>query len=234
MTVFYTVNTGVCLQNESGMIIIDAIHQGKDVGFSNMPEMLWQKLRQPLLSLWTHLHPDHFDAKGADCLAEMLPEAMLWAPEYVGTNVTPQKIAEGIIAIQQGTMTVYLIKAVHDGRKFAEVPLYVPVVTDGRQCCVLATDALITETLIRKIRFVCPQIIDSLFINLYQWGSKEQRRLLLTLPSKQIYLYHLPFPEDDSLHWKEWAQKLITQANETREVKILPPLYTVALSDPDK
>lgn len=232
MKVFYTVNSGVWVESGSDTVVIDMIHQGGEAGFSITPERFWASLKHPVLSVWTHRHSDHFDIEGAKRLVNLSPESKCWAPDYARNTAEMHAACENVLFTRQGKLTVYLIRALHDGIGFEETPLYVPVVTDGIRCCVLASDAVITEKLIQTIRLVCIGKVDDLFVNLYQWGTKEQRKQLLALAPKQIYMYHLPFPADDHLHLRELAQKLVRQVGETTAVRILSPMCAITLPAP--
>lgn len=68
MSIFYSVNSGVYLWDGKSGVLVDGLHHGPEVGFSETPPILCkQLLRQEGLFahldglLFTHLHPDHYD-----------------------------------------------------------------------------------------------------------------------------------------------------------------------------
>lgn len=188
---FHTVNTGLFFYDGQYGLLIDGIHTGLELGFSNTPKEVINSLLHlnkaksiHIDFAFTHMHPDHFDKTLLEKLCVQMPHAKSYIPSAQPiTNPT--------------NFTIIPFATIHDGKPYQQVPHTSLLLSCCSKWFFIAGDAILTPELAEKVIATQPQSIDTIFINFYQLNSSLGQAFLRALNPKEIFLYHLPFEEDD-------------------------------------
>lgn len=235
--VFYTVNAGLYVQSDTHGLLIDGLH-GTEGGFSLTPPALTAQLlaRTGMFSgtvdlAFTHLHGDHFD-KGL--LQEFLQHRAcprVYAPEPSVSNVSTKSLAKGIECADMGDISVKAFSTVHDGAPFAHQPhRLLCLQTQGKQC-VICGDAILEPLLAKWIQMFCASQTNAVFVNVYQLASESGMEFLRTLSPEHVFLYHLPFPEDDVYNYRNMAKSIAVRQGDVlgKQIQILEPMCSIVI-----
>ncbi|MBQ6323111.1 MAG: hypothetical protein IJI24_09570 [Lachnospiraceae bacterium] len=242
---YHSFNAALYAATEKAGILIDGIFNGKKVGVSDMDLDVYDMILEKKgifanLSgvLFTHLHPDHFDADlterllsehpdlrapGLSHLPALLEDGQLPGPSgisgdqqqknraalydlygtsYAGWTLDTKKERQ----IQFQDLSVMLLPARHDGDAFTAVPHQSMIVSSGIQSWFIAGDAQVSASLAYEASFYANSgSFTGIFINPLQLASPGGREFLSLLPAEQIYIYHLPLPEDDIFSYERTA-----------------------------
>lgn len=66
--------------------------------------------------------------------------------------------------------------------------------------------------------------VESAFINAYQLSSEGGNKFLQILSPKRIFLYHLPFPDDDQYGYYQMRDRSIRNCPQGLPAPEIPPL----------
>lgn len=64
--------------------------------------------------------------------------------------------------------------------------------------------------------------VQTVFVNVYQLSSKESIEFIHRLAPSRIFLYHFPFPEDDSHHYLKLQTRVIKNCHKDLLTPIVP------------
>jgi len=222
--IFYTVNAGLYFYDGESGVLIDGLHEGAKVGFSDMPEILRGQMRRHAgyfekdnLYLFTHEHPDHFSAERLEELLTADPAAPVWSP-LRRINFR----ADGSFSFH--AWHVDMLPAVHDGSAYADVPLYSCLLQGTQGAYLIVSDAILTRRLAELTLTRVRQPLDAAFVNFYQLFSQEGREALQLLRPKKICLYHLPFERDDRLRIWRLSRRAAEKFGGEMPVALLQPM----------
>lgn len=212
-------NAGLLVTYQGISFMIDGIYGREDHPFSNLTSETWQAMltgsghfsRVDYL-LFTHAHPDHFSpemteeflrhrdvkglflptphTKGEERLAELLRERGTPCVQLSGmTDHVTFKIEPEI--------TVRAFQTAHLDPKYREVPHFCYLLTLGGTNLLLTADVdYVHETL----AFLRPFTIDAAFVNPLFFSALSHGKFFKgTLDARQLFVYHVPFPEDDTM-----------------------------------
>lgn len=208
LQIFHTVNCGLYLWDGNSGILVDGVHTaGAPAHFSPMPSemMRWMETRTGLFAhlngiLFTHLHGDHYWETAVNHLTTREKSLPCWMPEMIhlshavdaGTNVR---------RIQMGTFRILCLETLHDGANYVEEPHNAFLVQSGTASVLIAGDSLFREQDLKLLTKFAP--IQNAFFNLYQlsdYGNGPE--IVRKLGIKRLFLYHLPFAQDDSENYR--------------------------------
>ena len=201
--IFHTVNEGIYLENEGISILIDGIHNGTEVGFSNMPKTLKQDMEAEKglfkdldCLLFTHLHPDHFNLEMAE---EYLQKNKIYSygPDFPMSNLAFSTLNEDVEVCFLHHYKIYKIRTTHDGERFKQDNHVIYVIAANEEIFVIGGDAILTEKEANMIQQFVEHPITIVFINPFQMLQEKEQCFIRNLESKHVCLYHLPFDEDD-------------------------------------
>ena len=205
VSIFCTVNSGVYLQSGGFSCLVDGIHRGRDVGFSDMPPALQAQLRahdglfQDLqLLLFTHLHPDHFDRALTLQALQAAPPPLLYAPRSSLSTLAAEPLPDGFLRLCPAPdVTVYARPTLHDGERFRNVEHCSYLIGLGGAYYFIAGDAQLHARDAAPFAARAGGRIAAAFLNFYHISSPLRRAFVQALAPERIVLCHLPLPEDD-------------------------------------
>lgn len=215
--IFHSVNSGLYIRSGGSGILIDGIHRGKGIGFSDMPPELMEDMFQARglfaeLSglLFTHRHHDHFDR---ELLCRFLSVRGNPLPAIYGTclelsNVVCKDPPGEPASFDMGNAAVTAVRTVHDGEIYKNDPHRSFLIHIGGESFFIGGDAAPDNGCADVIKDASQSGVTAAFINVYQARSPEARDFLRRLRPERLFLYHLPFPEDDMyghLMMAKWA-----------------------------
>jgi L-ascorbate metabolism protein UlaG (beta-lactamase superfamily) len=232
LRIYHTVNEGLYIWNGKSGLLIDALHGGREAGFSATPDRYIQMMRkrqgffgQSNDLLFTHTHGDHYDPQLVREFLEINPDSSIYAPGLDSSNMQPVVLEEGIGRLQIREYTIYVVTTEHDGKQYAGYPHVSYLICWEGQSLWISGDALLVPELAERIRQVSGQTrVDAAFVMIYQAGSKEGRTFLEQLSPERIYLYHLPYAEEDPYHYHRTAGLVVEKCKRKNlSVTILQP-----------
>lgn len=213
-----SVNAGVCLTFPDGKKVwIDFFPDGKTPLFSHVSDSQWEQIKKdprvtpPDLILFSHTHPDHFSAARVQECAALWPDVPVYFP--AGSNwrdgpaeseLAYQPISGEEIKLSLGKTTVRMIRTVHSGKEYVDVPHYSFLFTcEGRQIFV-AADALVTG---EKLCEVLEYSRTDLAVLTFPWASTSvgRERVEYMIQPSHVLLYHIPNREDDRSNFRKVA-----------------------------
>ncbi len=212
--IFHTVNAGLYIQSPGARLLIDGLHQGKAEGCSPMLEALRAQAAEGTGFffdldglLFTHLHGDHFDAA---LTAYVL--GLPCTPQLLGADFDPESgrfslEAASVRALRFRDMQITLLPSVHEGAMFAALPHNSLLLNTPDARLFIAGDAVLDAGLCSQV-LACSggQPFQALFINPMQLLSDCGKAFLRAVPAAHIFVYHIPFPEDDVFHYGQTAK----------------------------
>lgn len=208
---FYTVNAGVYISTGKTALLIDGIH-GAPSGFSAMPEGLYGRILQGTGMfarldgiLFTHLHPDHYDADKTDRVLENRPGTALWGPGLAERGIREYRETPAGCMFRIGDLRIFAYPTVHSGKPFREVPHCSFLIRNesSGESFLISGDAVFSPDLADTIKENAggPGMVAAAFINVYHLIEEPSRDFLLRLAPRHLFLYHRPLPEDDCCNY---------------------------------
>ena len=205
--VFFTTNAGLYFCSGTSEILIDGIHDAGAAGFDGMPDEMTRQMKsaQGLFAgsgalLFTHLHPDHYDAGQVSKYLDKHPEVSLWGPDLDIRGIENIREKDENWSFACGDLEITAIRTKHSGEGFEDTPHYSFLVENKNSGEVFfaAGDALLEPELARTIRDQISSDIN-VFVMIYQLVEKESRAFLKTLAPSRVFLIHQPGPERSSI-----------------------------------
>lgn len=217
LRVFHTVNSGMYLWNGRSGLLIDALHGGKNTGFSDTPKRYIQMMEkkesffgQPNDLLFTHTHEDHYDLELVEQFLKLNPESSIYGPQLDQSNIQPTALGTGVGVLKIRNYTVYTFTTEHDGTPFTGYPHCSYLIRSGEQSLWISGDAMLQASLASQVKEISGvEYVDAAFVMVYQIGRKPGKEFLRALSPEHIYLYHLPYTEDDTYQYCQMAKNLI-------------------------
>lgn len=229
--IFHTVNAGLYLWNHNTGILIDGIHTGKETGFSLMPPTLTNALDQHAglfahtdVLLFTHLHNDHFNRPLLQRALEHTPQPLVYGPLLPESTTTPRQLCPGLCSIELGQARALALETVHDGKLYQDVRHDTFLLQFHGESIFVAGDAILEPDQARILADFHGVPTAAAFINVYHAASASAQAFLRSLAPERVFLYHLPFPEDDAYHYYSTARQITRRWPDG-----LPPLETLPL-----
>lgn len=212
-------NAGLLITYQNTSLLIDGLYEENGHPFSNLSA----EVRQDLLEgqgcfrkldylLFTHAHPDHFSPELTGEFLRRRPVKGLFLPkphtaaeETLAETLRERRIPCVMLSAQtdhaayriEPEITVRAFQTLHLDAKFREVPHFCYLLTFGEKNILLTADVdYTTETLAAAAAYP----LDGAFVNPLFFGALSRRKFFKgTLNAQTIFVYHVPFPEDDSM-----------------------------------
>ncbi len=204
--IFHTVNMGLYLCNEKASVLIDGIHGGKKLGFSEMPDVLVHQMEEQkgIFSrldnlLFTHLHEDHYDrGKVSSYMQKNNP--VIYACDLETANADCVPICDGADAVRMKNIDLLSLHTVHDGEIYKNDPHRSYLLRIGDDIFFVAGDAILNESDAELLMRYAGKVVSGAFLNPYQIVSKEGQSFIRNLSPERVFMIHLPLKEDDVYH----------------------------------
>ena len=94
LQIYHSVNESLYLWNGTSGLLIDGLHRGREIGFSDTSEQYICMMRQgrnffakPNDLLFTHIHEDHYDQALVDEFQQRYPGRIVYAPGLDKDNI---------------------------------------------------------------------------------------------------------------------------------------------------
>lgn len=214
--IFHSVNAGLYLWDGESGLLIDGIHDGREDGFSPMPAALAEQLRTRtgLFAhlngvIFTHWHLDHFHPQGLVALQRFPQPPVIYGPGRCGPSVPVRANRRGQYRLRIGEIDIMAQDVLHDGKPFYNHPHQSLLIRMGGENIFVAGDALLKGVSADDFRPDGDGRISAGFFNLYQIASLEGQAFIRALKPERVFLYHLPFTEDDRYHYCDMARQVI-------------------------
>ena len=209
--IFYTVNAGLYMSSGRTSLLIDGIHEGPSIGFSDMPESLQRNLRhgRGMFAhldglLFTHLHKDHYDAGRVLFALEKHPETALWGPGLTSRGILEYQEDGSCCSFRIGDFRIFAYETEHSGKPFREDPHCSLLIRNEvtEEAFLISGDAVFNPDLAGTIRKNAGRNgVLAAFINVYHLIEEPSREFLLRLAPGHLLLYHRPLPDDDTYNY---------------------------------
>lgn len=211
-------------------LLVDGLHTGEDDGFSLMPPKLLTQLhnntglfRHINAYLFTHLHSDHYDQQFLEtALDHSICQPKVFGPELSLSTIKPYALQEKIGCFRVKDVSVYTLKTEHIGKQYVDVPHCSILLATGNESYFIAGDGILIPKygsfLVKNIN----SNVRTVFVNVYQLSSKESIEFIRRLAPSRIFLYHFPFPEDDSHHYLKLQTRVIKNCPKDLPTPIMP------------
>ena len=229
LKIFHTVNAGLYFHNSEHGLLIDGLHLG-DGGFSVTPKTLVEQIlshtglfAKKIDLAFTHLHGDHFDPALVRRFYEKNPDSGIYAPELSMACSSVKNLAGGIDRLWFGDFLLTTFSTTHDGAPFANQPHRSFCLQAEGQQYIICGDAILNQSLAKQMTAFCSETTDAVFINVYQLASPGGLAFLKEIDPQQVFLYHLPFPEEDPYGYRKMAKSIVSQQSYDWEQRIRIP-----------
>lgn len=214
--IFHSVNAGLYFWNGGKGVLVDGIHRGIEEGLSLMPEFLVGQLHQRAglfahldLLLFTHLHPDHYDPQLTAQLRRNQPQLPVLGPELQQGDVLVRPIRAGLRQARARGICLLAEDTEHDGAAFQGTPHQSYLLDLNGEIFFIAGDAALCPSDAEDLRDFYGRPVAGAFFNLYQLASPGGQDFIRRLAPERVFLYHLPFPQDDSCHYRQLARQAV-------------------------
>lgn len=212
-------NAGLLMTYRGTTLMVDGIYGREGHPFSNLSPEVWREMlesedrfRKVDYLLFTHAHPDHFSPEMTGEFLHhrsvkgiFLPEPHMAAEDRLIKMLRAKKTP--CVLLSDATehaayriepeITVRAFRTLHLDRKYRNVPHFCYILTFGDQNILLTADMDYTTETLASIQNVP---IRATFVNPLFFNALSHRKFFKgTLPGQSIFVYHVPFPEDDSM-----------------------------------
>ena len=221
-----TANAGVVVQSRQIKFWSDAVHTEHVPGFSSVSPALWRDIcasgvcAKPNLILFSHRHPDHYSRELTRQARILWPYAELAAP----FRDFPDQflLDEHHCQLSMRGVTFRFAPLIHEpGPHDVNQPPNYGCIADFGGCRLLIPgDCAVAEPSLAK--FVGEQPVDIALVD-FPWVTLKKGREFIQhyLHPSHLLVYHLPFPEDDELHYRPAAEQAVRALDFIPDVRIL-------------
>ena len=221
VTVYYSVNMGMCICTPGQRVWIDFFPDVKTPTFSKLENRDWDRLKnepslRPTEICQTHCHPDHYSFyRMAECTS-LFPEARIFVPAgtalssmngyiYTADDLPVTHISGNEYIYEERDLRIRFLKTIHSNAAFFDVPHYSIFLTQERKNIFISGDAHLTEnSLIEEL--ACTRT-DLAILN-FPWASISRGRDLTenVVNPRHVLLVHIPNEADNSEGYREAAE----------------------------
>ena len=216
-SVTLSANAGISLIFPTLRILVDAVHNDPQNGFSVVSQALFDAMmmhpdfQEPDLLFFSHCHGDHYSGALTETLMEAWPDAPLLMPEqdFPGQILLIGKQQEFLV----NGVSLRFIRLPHDGTNYGSTPLYALLADADGFRVLIPGDCRIACPVLEEAISGIP--IDLAILN-FPWATLGRGRRFLenVMKPAHVLLYHLPFPEDDLYGYRKNAERF------SRELKL--------------
>ena len=172
--------------------------------------------------LFTHSDEDHFCQEQLKKAEQLFPHMTVYGPELTVKNVEPFLTAPGLTEFDIGGCRVWAADTIHDGDRYRDVPHCSYFLEMDGQTVFIAGDGSDLGELKKRYARLLPKHVDVVFVNLYQAFAQNVHQFIRDFTASRIYLYHLPFRQDDCYQfWMQAGQAVRSFPSDLPPLKIL-------------
>lgn len=219
-----SVNAGVALHLGQHRVWSDALHDRRVVGFSTVTPEIWNILQahpdfaRPELLFYTHCHPDHYSRALTEQVLARDPAVILVLPEQEFDSQV--RLAGPGSHLTMGDLRMDFFQLTHEGPQYREVPHYGCILECGGFRVLIAGDCAVADP--RLADFIGGRQIDLALLN-FPWVTLRKGRHFIqeTIRPHHLFVYHLPFQQNDRWGYREAARKGAAQVEGVPDVRVL-------------
>ena len=226
LRIFHPVNSGLYFKGSTA-VLVDGVFDGREKGFSQMPEAFRRAVFEGNGShingmLFTHSHGDHFCQEQLRKAEKLFPHMTIYGPDLAVKNVKPFLKASGLTEFYIDCCRVWAVDTIHDGVGYQDVPHCSYFLNMDDQTIFIAGDGSNLGKLKSRYGGLLPEHVDVVFVNLYQALALNVHQFIRDFTASKIYLYHLPFRQDDCYQfWMQAGQAVRSFPTDLPPLRIL-------------
>ncbi len=208
-------NAGVAIEIGDARLWVDALHDEKVPGFSTLQDtqvqQLWtaEPFRAPEAIVYTHCHPDHYSARLTQEAHRRWPQARLLLPQR---EFAAQELISGSeCTAAVGDTALHFYRLPHEAQSYtANVPHYGLTVKHGTEMILLPGDCAVASP--ELLRLTEGRHFRLALLN-FPWLTLRKGREFIEqhISADHIIVYHLPFAQDDTEHFRPAAATAVEQ-----------------------
>lgn len=215
--IILSANAGICITLSDCTIWIDALHRHKTERFSTVTKDMWEEMKRtfprPDILFFTHKHPDHYSTTLIKEAMEQYPKAKLISPNADFEN---QLILSGKkVEFKYKNIDFSFIKLIHEGRFYHDTNHYGVILEYKNEKWLIAGDCEVC----------CPDIADHFdYVFLpFPWITLSKGRKFIeeNIKPKELFVYHIPFEEDNNENYREAVCKSIPLIDSNIKTRVL-------------
>lgn len=217
-------NAGICVEAGGKKVLVDLVHEDKQLGFSNVTDSLFQRILQEKAFsdgdclCYTHCHGDHYSRGMTAEFFGRWPRMKLFLPEPEFEN---QILVSGSEFLwEEDGLKLRFLRLPHEGAAGEKVSHYGLIITAGGVNILISGDCATASPDLARI---LENIRVDLAVLAFPWAALKKGREFLrqNLGGAHILLYHLPFAEDDICGYRSSASRAAENLRESRDVRLL-------------
>lgn len=124
-------------------------------------------------------------------------EVSLYGPGLEGSNLLFHQTDDDAAFCQFHHIKIWRIKTIHDGERFACEPHVIYVLEMGEDVFIIGGDGILTREMAERIQRLLESQVTAVFVNVFQLLAEEKSGFIRSILPEKVFLYHMPFPEDD-------------------------------------
>ena len=201
-------NAGVSITIGNTRLWVDALHQTAVNGFSTLSQeqvksvFASEAFAAPQAVIFTHCHPDHYHKSLVRKAVNLWPETKLILPQQEFDRQVLLQADDETIPL--AGVNLHFMRLMHEKEEFHEVPHYgLEIFTPDCSILIPGDSAVASPKLYEWIQG--KQYRLALFN--FPWVTLKKGRSFIeeNLQTEQLLIYHLPFAEQDTEHYRRAA-----------------------------
>lgn len=228
MKVTLLANAGILVEGAGLHLLVDGIH-GRTHRFSAVPEDMLSQIVEGegefahiAYALLTHNHADHYNEEHTRefllahrCTELIAPLLIPGIPSFRQIRVAG---SGGSISLPQAQ--VDYVRIAHEGEEYSSVLNYGYRVTLGDESFIVLGDAAVADVPRALEELTAAGPVDAIFVNFPMITLGSGREALSECEAKEIFVFHLPFEEDDTENYRSSCEKMLPRARAVLGVPI--------------
>ena len=213
--IFHTVNCGLYIRSGDASVLVDGLHD-KIEGFSDTTAAVKAQLSEKTgmfsrldAAIVTHRHPDHFSAGLIANLEKCPGPPAIWWPAAEDSALQMKACSPGLCMANIGEIAVFALDTVHDGPQYRDVPHRSFLLRADGESVFIAGDAKLGAAESGMLAGFAP--VSTGFFMFYQLNSRAGRDFVRDMGFKNVFLYHIPLPEDDTFGYGRLTKRMLAR-----------------------
>ncbi len=223
INVLYIANSGVIIQTKDKKVLIDGVHTERCKPYYSVSNDVLEKMvlnEAPYnnidIILFTHHHPDHFNAEMTVEILKRNKHTQLIGPKLVMDKIRGTNIYNSILDSQLRSVELprysnielrikdipfQIINLAHDGEIYSGVDNYAYMFEMKNKVVLHLGDAQPSLFNFESAELILENAVDYLFIPFPFIGLAEGREVIKRIAPKKLFVTHLPDKQYDTTNW---------------------------------
>lgn len=228
LKITFTANAGILVETGCLHILVDALHEGSR-RFSRVPDDVLTQIVEGsgefehiAYMLITHAHTDHYSEALVRKFMQCHRGTELIAPMHV-PQIRPFRQIR--VAGAGGTISLPLaeidyVRLAHEGDEYAGVLNYGYRVETEEDSFIVLGDAAPADVPRGLDELMARGPVDAIFVNFPLITLGSGRDALRQCGAKEVFVFHLPFEQDDTEHYRQSTRNMVPRARSVLGVPI--------------